>query len=38
MRRALDGLYAASAWAAGIGMAAILIVTLLQILGGFTDL
>lgn len=38
MRRFLDGLYEASAWAAGIGMVAILVVTLLQVVGGFSDL
>ena len=38
IRRILDGLYAGSAWAAGICMAAILVVTLLQVLGGFTDI
>ena len=38
MRRFLDGLYAASGWAAGAGMVAILVVTLLQVVGGFTDL
>ena len=38
MRRFLDGLYEASGWAAGLGMVAILAVTLLQVLGGFTDL
>jgi TRAP-type C4-dicarboxylate transport system permease small subunit len=38
MRRLLDALYDASAWAAGLGMAAILIVTLLQILGGVSDI
>ncbi len=37
MRRFLDGLYEASGWAAGAGMVAILVVTLLQIAGGLTD-
>jgi TRAP-type C4-dicarboxylate transport system permease small subunit len=37
MRRFLDGLYEASAWAAGLGMLSILVVTLLQILGGVSD-
>ena len=34
MRKFLDGLYEASAWAAGLGMIAILVVTLLQVAGG----
>ena len=38
MRRFLDGLYEASGWAAGAGMVAILVVTLLQVVGGFTDI
>ena len=38
MRRFLDTLYEASGWAAGVGMVAILVVTLLQVVGGFTDL
>ena len=38
MRKLLDGVYAASAWAAGIGMMAILVVTLMQILGGVSDI
>ena len=38
MRKFLDGLYEASAWAAGLGMIAILVVTLLQVAGGVSDL
>jgi TRAP-type C4-dicarboxylate transport system permease small subunit len=38
MRRFLDSLYDVSAWAAGLCMAAILLVTMLQILGGVSDL
>jgi TRAP-type C4-dicarboxylate transport system permease small subunit len=37
MRRALDLLYETSAWLAGFSMLAILIVTLIQILGGVSD-
>ncbi|MBC8790380.1 MAG: TRAP transporter permease DctQ [Tagaea sp. CACIAM 22H2] len=38
MRRALDLLYESSAWLAGFSMLAILIVTLIQILGGVSDI
>jgi len=38
MRKFLDAVYDASAWAAGLAMVAILVVTLLQILGGVSDL
>ncbi|MBN9495904.1 MAG: TRAP transporter small permease [Alphaproteobacteria bacterium] len=38
MRRALDLLYESSAWLAGLSMLAILIVTLIQILGGVSDI
>ena len=38
MRKFLDAIYDASAWAAGLAMAMILVVTLLQILGGVSDI
>jgi TRAP-type C4-dicarboxylate transport system permease small subunit len=38
MRRCLDLLYEASGWAAGFSMVMILVVTMLQVLGGFTDI
>lgn len=37
MRRALDAIYDGSAWLAGLAMLSILIITLLQILGGISD-
>jgi TRAP-type C4-dicarboxylate transport system permease small subunit len=37
MRRALDTIYDASAWLAGLAMISILVITLLQILGGISD-
>ena len=38
MRRALDLLYESAAWLAGLSMLAILVVTLIQILGGVSDI
>lgn len=38
MRRALDLLYESSAWLAGLSMLMILIVTLIQVLGGVSDI
>ena len=38
MRRALDLLYESAAWLAGLSMLTILIVTLIQILGGISDI
>ncbi|MCM0021876.1 MAG: TRAP transporter small permease, partial [Tagaea sp.] len=38
MRRALDAIYDGSAWLAGLAMLSILIITLLQILGGVSDI
>jgi TRAP-type C4-dicarboxylate transport system permease small subunit len=38
MRRALDLLYESAAWLAGLSMMAILVVTLIQILGGVSDI
>jgi TRAP-type C4-dicarboxylate transport system permease small subunit len=38
MRRALDLVYDGSAWLAGLAMLSILIITLLQILGGVSDI
>jgi TRAP-type C4-dicarboxylate transport system permease small subunit len=38
MRRALDLLYESSAWLAGLSMLTILVVTLIQILGGVSDI
>ncbi len=38
MRRALDLLYEFSAWLAGFSMLAILVVTLIQVLGGVSDI
>lgn len=38
MRRALDFLYESAAWLAGLSMLAILVVTLIQILGGVSDI
>ena len=37
MRRALDLVYDGSAWAAGLAMMMILVITLIQILGGVSD-
>jgi TRAP-type C4-dicarboxylate transport system permease small subunit len=37
MRRALDAIYDGSAWLAGLAMLSILIITLLQVLGGVSD-
>jgi len=38
MRRALDFIYESSAWLAGLSMLAILVVTLIQVLGGVSDI
>jgi TRAP-type C4-dicarboxylate transport system permease small subunit len=38
MRRALDFIYESSAWLAGFSMLAILVVTLIQVLGGVSDI
>lgn len=38
MRRALDAIYDGSAWLAGLAMLSILIITLLQVLGGVSDI
>ncbi len=38
MRRALDFIYDTSAWLAGLSMLAILVVTLIQVLGGVSDI
>jgi len=38
MRRGLDLVYAGSGWLAGVCLAAILVMTLLQVLGGISDL
>ncbi len=38
MRRTLDLLYESSAWLAGLSMLAILVVTLIQVLGGVSDI
>lgn len=37
MRRALDFIYDGSAWAAGLAMVMILVITLIQVLGGVSD-
>lgn len=37
MRRVLDAIYDGSAWLAGIAMLSILIITLIQVLGGISD-
>jgi TRAP-type C4-dicarboxylate transport system permease small subunit len=37
MRRALDAIYDGSAWLAGLAMLSILVITLIQVLGGVSD-